>query len=400
MLSINSSRLELLEGALRAYKKIGIDFIGMSEDGTPFSVVLNDDVGIFYFIPKIALLFDLSVYKSAEFFFGCLLALSSIVAALSFLFLYKNYSSKFISIFFLFFLSIETIKFVSVGSVHAVCVLGVIPLSLCCFTRKKLKLSFISLLFVFVGVLVGYCHFLRAYCHVAPVLFFLTILFFSKLYETHKKIILVLSLLLGILIPYCHIKLNLNESKNYLTSCGVECNGLEGHIFWHSLFAGMGYLSNSSGFKWDDRTVTDKVNQMFPNSFFGTNPSEYDKTVKKCFFKTFLNRNLCWFVVETIFAKLGVLFYFFLWYANFGLIFAFFYRKPLFIDFAFFIALAFSSLFCFVSIPVVEYAGGFIYISKLYRIISICFAIENGLLRDIKNYITRKYKTVLNQYPS
>ena len=90
---LQSARIKIITMVLNAYKKTGINLIGLSEKNIPFPFH-TDDLGMYYFIPKLSLLFNISVYRSAEFFLVCLLGLAFFSAHMFLFFIYKSIFSR------------------------------------------------------------------------------------------------------------------------------------------------------------------------------------------------------------------------------------------------------------------------------------------------------------------
>ncbi|MBX9703358.1 MAG: hypothetical protein K2X39_04315, partial [Silvanigrellaceae bacterium] len=95
----------------------------------------------------------------------------------------------------------------------------------------------------------------------------------------------------------------------------------------------------------------------------------YEDTLKREFLKIACENPL--FVLLTLFAKLGVLLFFLIKFANIGLLAAYLFPKAWWIDIAFFLGIAFNSIYVLIAVPLHEYALGFIALVALWSLESV-----------------------------
>lgn len=86
------------------------------------------------------------------------------------------------------------------------------------------------------------------------------------------------------------------------------------------------------------------------------------------------------FVIESFFAKLGIILFYILTFFNFGLLYIFRYRERLFLDTAFVLSVVFSSLFGLLTIPSISYLMGLIAVLSTYLVSTLGFLIKNKKL--------------------
>ncbi len=81
------------------------------------------------------------------------------------------------------------------------------------------------------------------------------------------------------------------------------------------------------------------------------------------------------FILATLFAKVRVVLFLLLCWANLGLLAALFYPKDRAMESAFWAALAFTSLFGVIAVPQVQYLLGFMAFATLYGLVSLDYAL-------------------------
>lgn len=75
------------------------------------------------------------------------------------------------------------------------------------------------------------------------------------------------------------------------------------HPFWHSVYAGLGYLDNGYGLKWDDTTVAEAVRRVDPNAQYLS--KEYSAALRQLVLA--LVREHPGFVLKTLVVKFSIL---------------------------------------------------------------------------------------------
>jgi len=366
------TRLLELKQAIAGYAKTGIELI--SFDGNNFFPTgLSDDIGLYYIIPKLVCLFDVSPELAiALFFYGIVIA-SCLVGSIGFLFFCKTWLARVFSVFSLTMFSYVSCRgMTDVYLVQSSVAIAIIPWTLYFLHKKKVMIS--SLVFLFLsGIVIGYAHYIRSFSSFAVFLFIILSSMFLVVDTLKKKLLLFCVLCFGLVVPFVHINNVIAKRKSFL---GAPLDTFEQkHVFWHTVYAGFGLLQNDLGIECNDNVIIKKIEQVEPEAVY---PSKlYEAAAKKEVIRLFKEQPQ--FVMRTLFAKLGIIFYYFLLFANIGLFAAFFVPKPLMIDLIFFISLLFSSLFGFIAIPGRYYLLGFLAFAVLYAIISV-------------EYFLRKYK--------
>ncbi len=154
----------------------------------------------------------------------------------------------------------------------------------------------------------------------------------------------------------------------------------QGNLFWHSIYIGFGYLNNPRGIEYKDSAAFDKVRSISPDTVVYS--KEYVEILKGEIFRIIgTHKN---FVLHTVFAKIGVMLFFFLYSANLGLIAAYYYPKKRALESAFLIAILFSTAPGILVMPFRSYILGYIALSLFYGLVSLNEAVERGALGRLK----------------
>jgi hypothetical protein len=105
------------------------------------------------------------------------------------------------------------------------------------------------------------------------------------------------------------------------------------HALWHSVYIGLGYLSNEVVTSYNDQVAYDKVQSLVPGTLYES--PEYHHILRQQV--GLIVRQHPQLVLYTVAAKLGVIGAMFLVFANVGLIAAERVRKPLGLELPFWI---------------------------------------------------------------
>lgn len=370
-MNIMGCRLINLQETLAGYLQTGVPFIA-AKGSYLAQPLTGDDIGIYILIPKIAHLFNLSIERAITLFFSGVLLAPLFIGIIGFCFLYRNWAQRCISIVGLLLLARFAYAIGDVYLAFYACAISIIPWCLYIYSNRVGRAK-LALLGAFTGFLVGCFHFIRAFSGFGPLLFCLIILV-TGLYTKKEKILFLLVLFGAFTIPYFYFHHSYRQSVNYLETMGLKNNVEQKHVFWHQVYIGFGLINfkNEENISYDDAVAANKVKSI--DNSIGYCSAQYEETLKNEVFK--LIKSNWSFLLLTFFAKLGIMIYFLLKFANFGIFAAWIYRKPLIIDYAFLVALFWNSMFCFIAIPISEYALGFISCAVLWGIISINVALE------------------------
>ena len=180
------------------------------------------------------------------------------------------------------------------------------------------------------------------------------------------------------------IQRSLEARNTYLDRQGIHHDSADlPHTFWHNIYAGLGFITNDYGLYYSDNCSMIKAEVEAPGVKIYT--SEYETVLRRETLKVCKAHPQ--FVLKMLFAKGGILLYYLLIFANVGLVCAWFYRKPWYIEISYLIAICFNALPGLVTIPVAPYLTGFFTIATFYGIHSIIWAVQHGLFRDLRFFM-------------
>jgi hypothetical protein len=375
-------RYEHLMYALEGYKKTGVALI--EHDGQSLLPSFTcDDIGLYCLIPKLATFLGISLDTSLALFFYGLGSIAFLSGLVGFFFLYRSGFSRAISFIGLVLLAFVSSRFMDVYQLYTITAVACIPWIL--YVMQK-KVTRDSLIFSFLtGIGLGTAHYIRTHSGTAVLLFF-CILAVTYLKETwQKKIALVGCLFLGAAIPVIYFKSTYNTYVRYAQKHLPEKKiGESQHPLWHPLYLGFGFLNNPFGIQFDDSVAHKKVMSIDPTILpSDPYPSPHSEKLLRAEVLSLIKHHPL-FVINTLFAKLGVLLFYFLVFANFGVIAAFLYPLPWQILLAFACALGFNSLFVLMTMPFFCYMLGFFSCSTLFGIASINNLVEQWMNRKKK----------------
>lgn len=370
-------RLISLIQTLQGYQKTGIPLIAF--DGKKLSPIFTaDDLGIYVIIPKIATFLNLSIEQAIHVFFYSILIIPFIIGFLGFFKLYQSTAQRIIASIWLVLLALFAARIGDVYLAYAACTVSLIPW--CLYFVKKGHFSNSFLFYGFLsGFLISFFHYIRAYSSLGTLLFIMIVLGFSHVFSLKQKTLVGMFFIIGMIIPITYFNHAYNEYKTYATAHFPESSLImKKHVLWHNTYMGFSFLNfkNPDNIHYGDSFTDAKAKSINPGVI--SNSPEYEETLKQEIIR--LIKNYPVFIIWTLFAKIGILFLFLLIFANGGLIAAFVYSKPWYIEGAFWSSLLFNSIFPLLAIPISEYSLGFIATAALYGIVSINNALEKNSL--------------------
>lgn len=362
---IMECRYIFLQKLAAALDKIQIPLVGF--DGTKFVPFLTcDDIGLYIFVPKIMHFLQISLDQAIDLFFYFQLSVAFMVALVGFFLLFKSVQSILFSLIsFTVFLRFITYALIfDVYIEYLVSAFCIIPLFLY-FILKNKESHFFNYFMVFSGMIIGFSHYVRSYSSLPVLGFILCMALLNQQLAILKKVILLGCLLLGIGISTLYFKITIQKYQNFAKNhFGIEHLHTK-HVFWYPIYLGFGLLKilNKDDITWDDSFGEKKVKEKMPG-ISSVQIAEYEHILKNEVFE--LVKHQRGFVLWTIFAKLGILFMYFILFANIGLLaFCCFYRRWD-LDLAFLCAFALSSITPLLTLPYYCYALSFIAFAFLF----------------------------------
>ncbi|NDD59208.1 MAG: hypothetical protein EBZ47_08185 [Chlamydiae bacterium] len=355
------------------YQTTGIALLKTAGDHIiPLEHGFGGEAGAFYFVPLLATFFNISSAQATWLFFTTLALVGFVVGVIPLYLEAKTLLGKFIAI-----LGVAALAYVAwlVGDVYIAYFFTVsfFPLFLWLLQRYSVLIFGYG---VFLGVVVEVGNFIRSYSAL-PLCVGILVAFFVYLYSlSHKKLLacsVLLSLYCGTVIFDYHIQKVLRERRIFLEKQGYKDieYPLE-HTFWHAVYCGFGFITNDKNLNFSDSCSAQKVQEVDPKAQYLD--AEYEKTLRNEVLKLCIKSPH--YVMRVLFAKLGVLFYFLLLFANIGLIAAYYYPKPLYVELGYWSMILVSALPGLLTIPTTTYILGFISACGLYGIHSIVYLLN------------------------
>jgi len=356
------------------YTELGRAIDGLQSTGTPLvsegdggylPAGFTDDQGIYYFIPRLADLFGISLDQAINLFFGSLWLTGTLIALASFFIIFKHWSSRAIAAGGVLALLFVALHYRDVYSAFFFAVTTTVPLFLVldvCKPKSPL-LYFASL--AWSGLMLGYCNFVRCYSGVGVLLFLFAWIFLKKSWAKREKVLFAAALIFFSLIPSLHFKRLVHQRDAFLTTAQPAYQSITvTHPIWHTVYVGLGYLKNEYNIQYLDDYARNTVHSIDPTAAYCSD--EYSQILKNQFFK--IVRENPWFIIKTFLAKFLILILKSLFFVNFGLFFYFSLKPSLETIFPFLAAGSFYAIPGLLALPLNCYVFGMLSIAALFGI--------------------------------
>lgn len=385
-MDIMGTRHQTLEYMIEGYKKSGIDLVGY--DGSKY--VSGNEIGGDFFIPGIVHYFGLPLDQAIYFFYLGIILVALALGIVGFFLLYKKWYQRLISILGLITVSFLTYRIGDVYTAYSSIVIAFVPFIIY-FFKNDIKYKYLIPFTFIVGLFATLANSIRSQAGIPVAIFLIVFLFLNKFFDIKKKAVLVGLLIIGSLLPVVYFNSLVSKRDTFLAQNVPNYTEIETTLsnqgaFWHSIYIGFGFLDNPYGIRYEDGIANGKVQSIKPGTPYLS--KEYQNILKSEVFKLMLTHPD--FAMRTIAAKLGVIVYYLLRFSCLGVLLAIFYRKDLQLDIAFFFGFLFSTVHGIAVMPCQQYLLGFIAFSAIYGVISINFAIENGLFKDISSLLKER----------
>jgi len=310
--------------------------------------------------------------------FFAILILSFGVGIYGTMHLLKTLPAKILYFIELSFLGALIIKYGDIYQIAPCLALAAVPLLLqnLCSERGDRALWRDAAALGTAGFIFGLAHLVRSHSATGLMLFVIILLLFGTAVRAwHKRLLLVAIVLIGFMLPLLYMNHVADMRDAFLKAHQPNYHPvLRQHPFWHTVYIGLGYLSNDYGLAYKDIVAAKKAHELAPDTPWYI--PQYDAALKTAVID--LLRKDPVFVVGTLLAKFGAVLVYFLFAANFGLLAAIRYPKPWAVEVAFVAGLAFNALFGLVAVPYPTYLEGFIAFAMLYGVISLDVALQKS----------------------
>ena len=373
---IMPSRYQQLVDAVQGYQQTGVPLI--ATHGTRlYPAGFADDSGIYYFIPKLVSWFGLTVERAIDVFFVGT-AVFAIIVGLSGLFLlYQQRNQRLVALFVLLAASFIAFHNGDVYIISFFTAIAILPWVLLAFRVYENSAS-PYLILPASSFFIVLSNTIRNHSGTGILVFMVILWFFMKTRLKHKATILLL-MVIAALLPHLFFSHIISVRNEFLKQQDSAIETSDGqHPFWHSVYIGLGFIDNPYVDTYLDEVAIEKVKSIDPSARFLS--PEYSNILRHETFR--IIREHPKFFVVNIAAKAGVVTLYFILFVNVGLFAAYFYRKPLSIDLAFWSGIFMNSLFGFAVVPYTNYLLGFIAFASLYGIVSINYGLNNKSFCD------------------
>lgn len=375
----------LLYATLEVWNAVGVPFLAMINGGlVPLENCIGNDPGFFYFVPYLAKTFEISLADAVWWFDFTLVGLGILVAITGFFLLTKGGIEKIIVM-----AAVLAAGYVAwaTGNEHipgffAFCFF---PLMIVLILKKHRT---IFPYFLCVGFIIAFSDSIRMYTGTALGIAALSLYFLSTK-SIRSTIVCAVLMTVGFGAYSVWFSSIINQRNCYLDGQNIEHGTFTfQHPFWHSIYIGLGFITNDLGLNYADECAEQRVKTVKSEVVYCS--PEYEEILKKEVLE--MCKHHFQFILRVLFAKSGVLLFYLLKFANVGLLCAWFYRKPWYLELPYFFALCFSALPGLVTVPEIWYLIGFATVATFYGIHSILWALQHGLLDHIKKFLRHFFK--------
>jgi hypothetical protein len=359
------------------YSGVSEALLGWNETGVPLvgrfnrqweAVPCGDDTGLFYIVPLLARQTGWSVDRSLDAFLMGMIVFSATVALAG---LWLTPSGIWLRILAVVPIAGAAYLSYKMGDVYVVqgsVVLMLIPWLIHALKpsmRSGLRFSIVFLS----GIILGLAQWVRSQSGSPVLVFFAVLICFSSLRRS-IQILLSCTLLAGMSLPLLYAQFPLRERDRFLAVHQTGYRGsLNHHLFWHTAYLGLSYLTNPYVSAWRDLGAVQYVQAVDPDVIYG---GEKYEALLRSRVEEIIHRDDK-FIFYTVAAKAGVLACMLLLCTNIGLAAAISCPKSLGTELAFWLATTFAALSGIIAIPVPQYVLGMITLALLYWYYSISF---------------------------
>ena len=370
-----SGREEHLRLMLAGLQKTGVSLIEF--DGTQLlPAVIDDDIGIYVLIPKLAQFLQISSAQAITLFFTAICGGAAAVSVVGLWKLYHSWAQRFIATAGVVLLTKVSMTVLDVYCIPAAIALATVPWALYFANQQKNSWGWYSFLLV-AGTACGFAHYIRAHAGIAVILFILSLMIAYK--KSWRSVATSCAILVcGFLPAHLYFSFQKKQYTSFVAQNLPHYAWVQPrHPLWHTIYIGLGFITNDLGLAYSDAVAVNKVKSIAPTAVTTdigpwkdtVSTPEYDQIVRAEVLK--LLRKHWFFVLRVLAAKMGVILLYLLLFANIGLLAALLGYIPWRIIIAFGCALSWSMLPGLLAIPWVVYLSGFVTFAGLFSIIGI-----------------------------
>jgi hypothetical protein len=353
-MNIMPSRYKGLNEALIGYKKSGVPLVGY--DGNSFKhPQFGDDEGIYYFVPKMADMFNLEIGQALMIFQVGIIVISFILGIVGSFLILKTKAARILSVFYLSMLSFIAFKAGDIYIVSSSIVISLIPLFLYFIRDQRVKTPLYIYLFI-AGVLISMSNFVRAYSGFGVMIFIGIAIAFSHM-KGKKKLVVISIIVSSVLLTSVYFKSLMVKRDEFLQKQQLFSEEATGrHVIWHSVYIGLGFIDNPYVEAYLDESAKRKVRSIDPSVKYLSN--EYGRILRNETIKIIVKNPL--FFMINLSAKAGVIMFYLMIFANVGLLLLIFRKRPLEYELSFWVTMIFYLFIGILVVPHLRYLLGFV----------------------------------------
>jgi hypothetical protein len=369
-------RYQEVNEALRGAIETGVPLVGFI-GGRWEAVPCGDDTGLFYLVPLLAHQTGWDADRSLNVFLFGIIVVSVIVGGVGLWLTARGALQTAIGLVPIGAGAFLSYKMGDVYVVQSAVVLMLVPWLIYALRTVRMPRSCVSIVFLS-GIILGLAQWIRTQSGSPVLVFFVVLVCFSPIRRS-IQLLLCATLLAGMGLPLLYAQLPLHERDKFLAvhQPGYQ-ESLNHHLFWHTVYVGLSYLTNPFVQGWRDTAAVDYVNSVAPTAIYGG--AEYE-AILQARVKTIIRQDPK-FIFYTIAAKCGVLACMSLLCINVGLASAVSRPKPSGTELAFWSAIIFGALPGVLAIPIPQYVLGMIMLAFYYWYYSIIFYLDCRLHED------------------
>lgn len=385
-MNLMGCRLINLERVFYGYLRTGVSLIEWN--GTILAHNMHfDDIGIYIIIPRLAHFFSLPIMQAIDLFFYIVLLLPPFIGMCGFFLLYHSWIQRSIAAGCLLLLTRVAYGLGDVYLAYYATAIAIIPWVLYWAQRRRYDTFLLTGSFL-CGFWIALCHYIRAYSGIGALIFAGIMLATSSFLTKKQKVAVLLCGVLGALPVIGYMQYTYRASVDYVTQhLPHSAVAQPHHVFWHNIYLGFGFLKHNNDIEYRDGYGEEKAKEK---GVAIEQADQYEKVIRNEIIDLIQHHTT--FVLFTFFAKLGIMFFLLLKFANVGLLASFFVRKPWQLELSFWSALLFYALFPLLTMPtLLEYSLGFITCAVLYAVVSINYAIEQKWHHRVWMALMRRY---------
>lgn len=285
-------RYENLRVANDGLQHTGVTLVGLAQ-GKLVPAGVADDPGLYVSVPHVAQLFHLSIATAYDLTCGILLVLAIVVGIAGF----GSVGPK--RLLFFMVAAILTIRAGDVYIFQALPGLAGLPW-LFRFQRKR-KLLHFGIISICMALAAAVCNLFR-FGSAWPYIIIVVAMAIS-LYEGKRAALLVVGLLSVFSVPKLYVNHLLRQRNEFLIARGAEPGKAERHVFWHSVYVGLGWIPNSEVPIFLDEVGFAKARSIDPQATLTSD--RYERIIRAEVFRIVQHKP--WIVAVNVLVKLALI---------------------------------------------------------------------------------------------